>query len=224
MSELSEKITKQLDKIHHQLGLYKKEGKKLFVSSSFQTHSVPLLHLLTQKIPDIPVYFLNTGYHFPETHTYVRNLSVRLNLNIKYLTSPTPKAQQKDLNGQLLFCSNPHRCCDINKVEPLEPILQSYDIWITGVRRDQNANRSTMDFEAQGPFGTTRFHPMIDWNARMIHEYRQVYNLPPHPLESQGYLSIGCEPCTEKYISDDRTGRWIGQAKNECGLHTDLIQ
>ncbi|MEZ4985374.1 MAG: phosphoadenosine phosphosulfate reductase family protein [Saprospiraceae bacterium] len=98
-------------------------------------------------------------------------------------------------------------------------------MWITGVRRDQNNNRKQFDMEKQGSFQTLRFHPMLDWTNPMIHYYRKVYDLPPHPLEAKGYLSIGCAPCTQAFDltgQDERAGRWAGMKKTECGLHTDL--
>ena len=92
-----------------------------------------------------------------------------------------------------------------------------------GIRADQNANRKNMKIEQNGAFGCKRFHPVLDWNNKMIFDYIKKYNLPKHPLEAKGYLSIGCEPCTQKFSAEnDRSGRWAGLNKTECGLHTDL--
>ena len=110
----------------------------------------------------------------------------------------------------------------------MEPALATHDVWITGVRRDQNANRKNFSYEAAGPHNTLRFHPMLDWNNRMIWKYIKDHDLPRHPLDAQGYVSIGCAPCTQKpdlnADPNDRSGRWKGMKKTECGLHTDLIQ
>jgi len=206
------------------MAAYKKAGKRIFVSSSFQTHSIPLIHMISKIDPTIPVYFLDTGFHFPETLTYKEQIADLLGINVISLRSATSKINQRDNGGRFWFLSKPNYCCHINKILPLEPILMSNDIWITGVRRDQNANRNSMDYEAGGPFDTTRFHPMLDWNSKMIWQYRKDHNLPEHPLEKEGYLSVGCAPCTQKFIGDGRNGRWAGQKKNECGLHTDLIK
>ncbi len=220
---LNENIIQELENTRSMLLDYKKKGKKIFVSSSFQTHSIPLLHIVAQVDNTIPVYFLNTGFHFPETLLYRDQIAELLNINVYSLESQIPKINQKDSKGRFFFCSNTDYCCNINKIQPLEPILMTSDIWITGVRKDQNKNRSAMKAEAKGPFDTTRFHPMLNWTSKMIFEYRQKYQLPEHPLEASGYLSVGCEPCTQKHI-DGRSGRWAGQNKNECGLHTELIE
>ena len=103
--------------------------------------------------------------------------------------------------------------------------MKDYDIWISGVRADQSASRSAMKLEQEAPHDILRFHPILDWNPKMIYSYRMQYNLPEHPLDEKGYQSIGCAPCTRKYdFSDERSARWFGLNKTECGLHTELIK
>lgn len=203
---------------------YSSLGKKMFLTSSFQTHSIPMLHLFSKIDRDIPVYFMNTGFHFPETIIYKNQIAELLGINVISLVSSMPKVNQRNSNGKFFYATKPSYCCQINKILPLEPILIENDIWVTGVRGDQNANRKAMGMEAPGAFNTMRFHPMINWTSKMIFEYRKEYELPAHPLEAEGYLSIGCEPCTEKFIGGGRDGRWGGMKKTECGLHTDLIK
>lgn len=217
---------RDISEIRQQIKLYQKEGKKIFATSSFQSHSIPLLHIISEIDHRIPIYYLNTGYLFPETLAFKDELAERLNLNMIGLESAVPKSQQKDENGQLLFTSDPDYCCYLNKTQPLEPILASFDVWINGIRADQNANRAGMKVEEKTPQGALRYHPILDWTSKDIYEYRKAHNLPPHPLEKEGYLSIGCEPCTRKMLNgdDERTSRWFGMNKVECGLHTDLIQ
>ena len=131
---------------------------------------------------------------------------------------------QKDQFGNLLYTSDPNYCCQLNKTMPLEPVLASHDVWITGVRADQSSQRKSMTTEMQANENTLRYHPMLFWTSKMIFEYRMQHNLPEHPLESEGYVSIGCEPCTIKYVDQERGGRWKGMKKEECGLHTELIK
>ncbi|MDZ7606675.1 MAG: phosphoadenylyl-sulfate reductase [Cyclobacteriaceae bacterium] len=204
---------------------YKALGKTLFTSSSFQTHSIPLLHILSQIDRTIPVYFLNTGYHFPETLTFKDQIANMLGLNLINLKPETPKVMQLDPDGKLLFTSDPEHCCFLNKTQPMERVMLQYDVWINGIRGDQNANRSAMQSEQTAKHGIIRFHPIIDWKNKEIYEYRMKYNLPEHPLESKGYLSIGCEPCTRKLDPemDARESRWYGLNKTECGINTDLV-
>lgn len=207
-----------------QLEGYLAKGLKAFASSSFQSHSIPMLHIIGSIAPKLPVYFLNTSYHFPETLKFRDEMQDLLGLNIIDLKSPISKAMQRESDGRLYFASDPSHCCYLNKTLPMEPILAAYDVWIAGVRRDQNANRSNFSHEAKGPHDTLRFHPMLDWDGRMIGSYINDFELPRHPLEAQGYLSIGCAPCTAKFTGDGRGGRWNGMKKTECGLHTDLIK
>jgi phosphoadenosine phosphosulfate reductase len=207
------------------LAAYREQGLKVFASSSFQTHSIPMLHLISEIDRDIPVVFLQTGFHFPETLAFRDQIVEQLGLTLINVESAIPKLAQRDATGRFHFASDPTYCCYLNKTKPMEPILGQYDVWITGVRRDQNNIRKQFELEAPGPFDTLRFHPMLDWNNKMIHQYRRLHQLPPHPLEAQGYLSIGCGPCTQKFNlggENDRGGRWAGLKKTECGLHTDL--
>jgi len=204
---------------------YKSEDKKIFVTSSFQTHSIPLLHILSKIDAEIDVLFINTGFHFPETLLFRDKLTREFNLNLIDVHSLVPKNLQRDKNGQFYFATDPDYCCYLNKTQAIEPYLMQYDIWVNGIRSDQNSNRKSMEIEQKAPFGTLRFHPLLDWNSKMIYDYRKKYNLPEHPLDSQGYLSIGCEPCTRKVVlENDRGGRWFGMKKTECGLHTDLVE
>jgi len=210
--------------IENKITEYLSEGKKLFISSSFQTHSIPMLHIISNVDNNIPICFLNTGYHFPETIVFKNTISKLLDVQTKDLFSPISMVNQKDMNGNLMYTSNPDYCCQLNKTLPMEPILAKHDVWITGVRADQSSQRKAMLPEMQATETTLRYHPMLYWTSKMIYEYRMKHDLPEHPLDSEGYVSIGCEPCTIKYIDQERNARWKGMKKEECGLHTELIK
>lgn len=215
----------QLTEIKNKIESYKERGLKLFTTSSFQTHSMVLLHILSGIDKTIPVYFIHTGYHFPETLAYRDLITEKFGLNLINVFSSTSKINQRDVQNRLLFASDPDLCCHLNKVAPLEPILAAHDIWINGVRADQGEVRKNFEVEQKAKFGTIRFHPMLDWTGKMIYDYLREHNIPKHPLEDKGYFSIGCEPCTRKWSLDDdgRGGRWFGLKKSECGLNTDLV-
>ncbi|MGK7392781.1 MAG: phosphoadenylyl-sulfate reductase [Candidatus Cyclobacteriaceae bacterium M2_1C_046] len=215
----------RFEEIKEQIEKYKAEGKKIFTTSSFQSHSLVLLHILSRIDNSIPVVFINTGYHFPETIAFRDRITDLLNLQTFDLRSDMPRYMQKGSDGKLLFTSDPDHCCYLNKTQPLEKWLMNNDIWINGVRADQSAARAAMQVEQKAPFNTMRFHPMLDWNSKMIWDYRKEHNLPEHPMESRGYLSVGCEPCTRKIDPEfqEREARWYGMNKTECGLHVDLI-
>jgi phosphoadenosine phosphosulfate reductase len=214
----------QIKYVEQKLNEYEKKGLKVFASSSFQTHSIPMLHIISQINPQIPVTFLDTGFHFPETLAFRDQIADQLGIKIVNLKSYMTKFAQRDASKKLLFASDPDYCCYLNKTLPMEIMLVEYDIWITGVRKDQSSTRKKFSFEVPGPHDTTRFHPMLEWNSKMIYEYRTKFNLPEHPLEQFGYFSIGCGPCTRKQMDDGRDGRWSGMKKTECGLHTELVK
>ncbi len=206
---------------------YQKEGKEYFITSSFQSHSLVLLHMLSRIDSHLPVVFINTGYHFPETIKFRDEVMTAFGMdNLVDLKSLMPKSMQMNAGGRLLFTSDPDHCCYINKTQPLDSILRTHDIWINGVRADQSATRSQMKETQQAPHNTIRLHPMLDWTSKMVYDYQKEYNLPKHPLDTQGYMSIGCEPCTRKIDLEmqEREARWYGLNKTECGLHTDLIK
>jgi len=210
--------------IARQIESYKDQKLRLFSTSSFQTQSVPLLHIISRIDPSIPIYFINTGYLFPDSLKFRSRLAREFGLHVITVHPIVPKTQQLAPNGSLLFATDPDRCCYLNKVQPLEPILAAHDVWINGVRADQTTHRKAMKIEQLGPHGILRYHPMLNWTSRDVYQYIRAHELPSHPLEEKGYLSVGCEPCTRKYVEshDARGGRWYGMRKQECGLHTEL--
>ena len=213
------------EEIGERIKTYKDSGKTLFTTSSFQSHSLVLLHMLSRIDKTIPVYFINTGYHFPETVQFKDHITDLFGLNTHNLKSDVPKFMQRDADGRLLFTSDPDHCCNLNKTQPMDAILRSKDIWVNGVRADQSSVRAAMKVEQPAPHNCIRFHPMLDWNAKMIWQYQKEFNLPKHPLEEKGYISIGCEPCTRKLDPEmqEREARWFGMNKVECGLNTELV-
>lgn len=211
--------------VEEQLKKYQQQNLRLFASSSFQTHSLPMLHLIGRFAPETPILFINTGFHFPETLLFRDTIAEQFNLNVVDVKSDVPKNLQRNSENQFYFTSDPDYCCFLNKTQPLKFAMADYDVWINGIRKDQNANRKNMRSEEQTPDGKLRYHPMLDWSNKLIYEYRKLHQLPEHPLEAKGYFSVGCEPCTRKMdVTSERHGRWFGMKKTECGLHTELVQ
>ncbi len=216
----------EIKQIKNKIQEYKSQNKKMFATSSFQTHSIVMLHILSRIDNTIPVYFINTGFLFPETISYKDKIAKLFNLKVIDTVPLIPKNLQKDMAGNLFFTSDPDYCCFLNKTQPLESVLYNHDIWINGVRADQTEIRSNMSVEQEAKNNVMRFHPMLDWTKQKIFKYIKENNLPHHPLDEKGYISIGCEPCTRKIIlgQDERTARWFGLNKTECGLNTDLVK
>ena len=224
---MEQKIEEQLQMFRLRMEAYQRDGKRIFASSSFQSHSIPLLKIIADFDPSIPIYFLNTGFHFPETLQFRDQITEILGLNLQIIGSPVSKINQRGTDGQLMFAKNPDFCCYMNKTLPMDAVLMEHDVWISGLRADQNTFRKNLTIEAPGPHETQRFHAMLHWTSEMINNYIETHSLPQHPLEASGYVSIGCLPCTQKQTlfgsTDERDGRWAGMKKTECGLHTELI-
>ncbi|MDM8521062.1 phosphoadenylyl-sulfate reductase [Anaerolineales bacterium HSG6] len=199
-------------------------GPKIASSSSFQTQSVPLIHLISQTCPDMPIVFLDTGFHFPETLTFRNQLESAYNLNIMNIYPSVDQSQLFYQYGEGLYRSDPDLCCHINKVEPMQRAVEGFEAWISGVRRDQTEHRAGLRVLEEQSNGLLRIHPMLRWTKREVWAYIDEHTLPSHPLFEQGYMSIGCAPCTRPVFSeqDEREGRWGGAIKTECGLHLDI--
>ncbi len=195
------------------------------VTSSFQAECVALTHMLIGHAPKIPVLFLDTGYHFPETYEYRDGVARLLNLNLVNLMPRMTVAEQESQFG-ILHQSAPDRCCAIRKVEPLFSALAGYDAWFTGLRRDQSPTRANLqvdeEFHLPGGRALRKISPLARWSARDVWAYLRAHGLPVLPLYAVGYTSVGCAPCTR--LPDDpdipRSGRWGGK-KLECGIHIE---
>jgi phosphoadenosine phosphosulfate reductase len=193
------------------------------VTSSFQADCMALVHLITRERPDIPVLFLDTGYHFAETYAYRDRMAAELGLNLVNLTPRLSVAEQEGQFG-ILYQSAPDRCCGMRKVEPLFAGLAPYDVWFTGLRREQSPTRANLkavdDFALPGGKHLTKVSPLADWTAKDVWAYLKAHGIPLLSLYEQGFTSIGCEPCTSLPVDPDnpRSGRWAGR-KLECGIH-----
>lgn len=199
------------------------EGKAC-ITNSFQIEDMVVLDLLRKFDPGIPVLFLDTGYHFAETYAYRDRMVRKWDLNLVSLQAEQSVADQEAAFG-ILNRIDPTRCCGLRKVEPLMRGLAAYDIWFTGLRREQSPTRKNLQpvEHHKLPSGETllKVSPLATWDTKQVWNYIIRNGIEYLPLYDQGYPSIGCEPCTS--IPDDldnpRSGRWSGR-KLECGIHT----
>jgi phosphoadenosine phosphosulfate reductase len=198
-------------------------GADVVASSSFQSQSVPLLHMISRACPGMPVMFLDTGFHFPETIAFRDRLVAEFGLNLQVLHCRIPRDAFMRCYGTL-YRSDPDLCCYLNKVEPLARALAGKAAWIAGIRRDQTEARRATPVLERGGDGVVKISPLASWSAADVEGYVRVHGLPLHPLAAQGYRSIGCKPCTRAVSpSDDaRAGRWADSEKSECGIHEDF--
>jgi len=202
-------------------------GRDLVMSSSFGADSAVLLHMANSAMPGIRIIFVDTGYHFPETHKFREELTRRLKLNVlTYRTRNDPadylrRAGEDDPTWR----KDIDACCAVNKNEPFDRAIAELkpQAIMQGIRRDQNASRARRRFiEWSDRYGGYSISPLLNWRGKSIYDYLKRYDLPFHPLREKGYFSIGCNPlsCTRPANSDDpRSGRWAGQGKLECGIN-----
>ncbi|SKA40669.1 phosphoadenylylsulfate reductase (thioredoxin) [Enhydrobacter aerosaccus] len=193
---------------------------RIAVVSSFGAESAILLHLVSRVDATIPVLFIDTGRHFPETLDYRERLSAHLGLQDVRSVGPTAVEEQRldpDLRRAIWDADG---CCAFRKVAPLECALRDFSAWISGRKRFQTTGRADLPvFEADGDH--VKINPLASMSAVEIVDYVEMHNLPPHPLVARGYPSIGCAPCTTTVRKGEnaRAGRWRGLVKTECGIH-----
>ncbi len=199
------------------------EENQACITCSFQAEDVLLLHLARELHPEIPVLFLDTGYHFAETYAYRDRIATEWSLNLINLL-PARTVAEQELEHGLLHQTAPDRCCALRKVEPLFAAVAKYKIWLTGLRREQARSRAALeeiaDFRLPSGATVRKLSPLADWTTRDIWQICARYGIPLLPLYDLGYSSIGCEPCTAIPTDpgDPRSGRWAGR-KVECGIH-----
>jgi len=193
---------------------------RITLVSSFGSGSAVLLHMVAQADKRTPVLFVDTGKHFGETLRYRDQLIDQLSLqNVTSLKPLEGDLSIHDPQG-ILWSQNSIACCAIRKVAPLYAALQNYDAWFTGRRRDQTDSRQALPrFEVAD--GKIKVNALANWTAEMVEDYFNEFKLPKHPLEADGFLSIGCMTCTDRVVAgeDPRAGRWRGHNKTECGIH-----
>jgi phosphoadenosine phosphosulfate reductase len=205
-----------------------KPRPRICLTSSFQAEDMVLADLLRKRLTDFAVLFLDTGYHFPETYEYRDRMTQQWSLNVLNIVPAQTVAEQESAFG-ILYRGDPTRCCQLRKVEPLMRSLEPFDVWFTGLRREQSPTRKNLKKVElhRLPTGTSlwKVSLLADWNWEQVWQYLNANDIPHLPQYDEGYLSIGCQPCTAlpSDPSNPRSGRW-GGSKLECGIHTFSTQ
>ena len=196
------------------------------ISTSFQTQSMPLLHMVTRIKPDIKIFFLDTGYHFWDTLIFREQIQHEWHLNVIDLYRDSRWDHFARQNTRALPVQDPNLCCYIHKVQPMQKALSGLRAWISGIRRDQTSERAHAQILELQDDGLLKVNPLLNWTRSDVQAYMADHRLPTHPLYERGYRSIGCAPCTIAIgVNDDeRSGRWAGRGKTECGLHTEMFK
>lgn len=193
---------------------------RVAVASSMANTVLP--HVVSRHLPWVHTLFLDTGYHFAETLGTRAAAEAALEITVVDVTPSRDVAAQDRELGPDLFARDPEQCCRLRKVEPLHAALADYEVWITGVRRDEGPTRAaTAPVLWDERNRLIKVNPLVDWTFDDVQRHALEHGLPVNPLLADGYPSIGCAPCTQRVApgADPRSGRWAGTDKTECGLH-----
>ncbi|HEY1253489.1 MAG TPA: phosphoadenylyl-sulfate reductase [Terracidiphilus sp.] len=224
-AEIQTEIQNKLDELRATLARAISGQQGVCLTCSFQAEDVLLAKLAIELDPQLPILFLDTGYHFAETYSYRDQITAAWKLNLINLLPEKTVAEQEAEHG-LLYQSAPDQCCKLRKVEPLFKAVAAYRVWITGMRREQAKSRTALEesapFTLPGGKQILKLAPLAAWTTRDVWYACESLSIPLLPLYARGYSSIGCEPCTSLPLdpNDPRSGRWGGH-KVECGIHIE---
>ena len=195
----------------------------LTIATGFGAEGVALIDMAVKLNPAVDVFFLDTGFLFPETYDLRRRIEDRYHIQIREFKTEITPAQQEQRFGPKLWSTNPDLCCRLRKLEPLRDALKGREAWVTAIRQDQTIERSNarvVEWDYQ--WRLVKINPLVHWSKHQVWEYIETNNVPFNPLHERGYPSIGCTHCTQpvREGEGERSGRWAGLAKKECGMHT----
>ena len=198
---------------------------RIALSTAFGPGGVVLMHLAGRLKPGVKVFFIDTGFHFDETMAMIGRVEAQLDVDIQVIKPQLSVREQNIRFGDELPVLDPSRCCQMRKVEPTSDMLSGLDAWVTALRRDQSSQRAETDaIENKRVNGRdiVKVNPLVGWTRKDVWQHIFEHKLPYNPLHDEGYLSVGCQPCTQASSdpNDERSGRWAGHDKTECGLHT----
>jgi phosphoadenosine phosphosulfate reductase len=196
---------------------------RLTMATAFGPEGCVILHMLAEINPKVRVFNLDTGYQFPETLELRERIAERYGIEVELVRASSNVAEYEAANGGPVYATDPDRCCHDRKLVPLRRAVEGYEAWISAIRADQSSHRAqarVVGWDAK--FDLVKVNPLLNWTKRDVWAFVVTNKVPYNPLHDQGYPSIGCWPCTRavKPGDDERAGRWAGQAKTECGLHS----
>ena len=197
---------------------------KLTMATAFGPEGCVIIHMLAEIEPRVRVFNLETGYQFEETLKLRERLFERYGIWVELVGAETTVAEYEAANGGPVYNRDPNRCCHDRKIVPLRRAVAGYEAWISSIRADQTPDRARSQRVVwDAKFQLVKLNPLLQWSRRDVWAYIAAYDIPYNPLHDRGYPSIGCWPCTRAVSpneTDERAGRWAGQAKTECGLHS----
>ncbi len=202
-------------------------GRKLTMATAFGAEGCCLIHLLAEIDPQVRIFNLDTGYQFPETLALRERIRERYGVDVELVRPEQTVAEYEEEHGGPLYRHRPDQCCNDRKLVPLRKAVAGYEAWVSAIRRDQTPDRAAarvVQWDAK--FGLVKVNPLFNWTRKDVWTFVLKHDVPYNPLHDQGYPSIGCWPCTAPAGNgaDERSGRWAGTGKKECGLHVIEVQ
>ena len=209
---------------------FKFYNKDVEIAVSFGAEDVVLIDMVSRLNIDIGIFTIDTQRLNDETYDLMKEIKQKYNIKIEILypneLSVKKMIEAKGINLFYDSVENRKECCGVRKVFPLKKKLNTLKGWITGVRSDQNENRSEfkkVELDENWENSLIKYNPLVDWSYEQVFEYIKKHKVPYNKLHDQGYPSIGCKPCTRavKKGDDLRSGRWFWEndGNTECGLH-----
>jgi len=193
------------------------------MATAFGPEGMTLIHMLAEIAPETPIFNLETGYQFPETLELRERVKDRYGIEVQFIQPELDVAQYEAKHGGPLYLTNPNQCCFDRKIKLLEQVAAGLHAWSSAIRRDQSPDRAKTPIVGwDRKFQLVKVSPLANSTRESIWEMIVKEKIPYNPLHDQGYQSIGCQPCTRAVMlgEDERAGRWSGQEKTECGLHS----
>jgi phosphoadenosine phosphosulfate reductase len=195
---------------------------RLTMATAFGAEGCCLIHMLAEIEPTVHIFNLETGYQFPETLALRERIKEKYGIEVELVRPELSVAEYENLHDGPVYSVKPDQCCHDRKIQPLRRLLRKYDAWLSAIRRDQTEHRAqTRVVQWDTKFGLIKISPLLNWSKRQVWAFIAKHNIPYNPLHDSGYPSIGCWPCTRTVAAgeDERSGRWAGSSKKECGLH-----
>jgi phosphoadenosine phosphosulfate reductase len=195
---------------------------RLTMATAFGPEGNCIIHMLAQIEPRVRIFNVDTGYQFPETLQLRDRLRERYGIEVELIRPELTVAEYEAEHGGPLYVHRPDQCCFDRKIQPLPGAVAGFDAWVTAIRKDQTKDRgmaTVVQWDAK--FQLVKINPLLHWTKKDVWSFVVKNDVPYNPLHDRGYPSIGCWPCTRAVANgdDDRSGRWAGKIKKECGLH-----
>jgi phosphoadenosine phosphosulfate reductase len=195
---------------------------RLTMATAFGPEGNCIIHMLAEIEPRVRIFNLDTGYQFPETLELRERIKRRYGIAVEMMRPEQTVKEYEEEHGGPLYVHRPDQCCFDRKIVPLRRAIAGYDAWISAIRRDQTSDRARASVvQWDSKFELVKVNPLLAWTKKDVWSFIVKHDIPYNPLHDQGYPSVGCWPCTQPVTNgdDDRSGRWTGKVKKECGLH-----